>query len=56
MEIKEIAVRNMICSRCLKVVKQNLEKIGVEVLDLRLGNSTKQLSVQETVNYVNFNK
>lgn len=27
----------MICSRCLKVVRQDLESIGIEVLELQLG-------------------
>lgn len=27
----------MICSRCLKVIRQDLESIGVELLELRLG-------------------
>jgi len=47
MEIKEIALRNMICSRCLKVVKQNLKKIGVEVLDIRLGKLTIKYPQEE---------
>jgi len=36
-EIKTLAIKNMICSRCLKVIRQDLESIGVELLELRLG-------------------
>ena len=36
-EIHELVIKNMICSRCLKVARQNLEALGVEVLEMRLG-------------------
>jgi AraC family transcriptional regulator len=36
-ETQELVIKNMICSRCLKVIRQDLESLGVEVLDLRLG-------------------
>ncbi|MCB0669974.1 MAG: AraC family transcriptional regulator [Saprospiraceae bacterium] len=36
-EIRELFIKNMICSRCLKVIRQDLESIGVEILELRLG-------------------
>ena len=36
-ETHELVIKNMICSRCLKVVRQDLEELGVEVLELRLG-------------------
>ncbi|MEZ4963337.1 MAG: AraC family transcriptional regulator [Saprospiraceae bacterium] len=36
-EIRELTIRNMICTRCLKVIRQDLESIGVELLELRLG-------------------
>ncbi|MFQ5445994.1 MAG: helix-turn-helix domain-containing protein [Saprospiraceae bacterium] len=34
---QELVIKNMICSRCLKVIRQDLESLGLEVLDLRLG-------------------
>jgi len=38
MEIqKEFWIRNMVCSRCLKVIKKELEELGVTVLSLELG-------------------
>lgn len=36
-KIHELVIKNMICSRCLKVVRQDLESIGIEVLELQLG-------------------
>lgn len=36
-QIQELTIRNMICTRCLKVIRQDLESIGVELLELRLG-------------------
>jgi len=35
--IYELAIKNMVCSRCLKVIRQELEGLGVEVLELELG-------------------
>jgi len=34
---KEFWVKNMVCSRCLKVIKQELQELGVTVLSLELG-------------------
>jgi len=34
---KEFWVKNMVCSRCLKVIQQELEELGVIVLSLELG-------------------
>lgn len=36
-EIRELTIKNMICTRCLKVIQLDLESIGVELLELRLG-------------------
>lgn len=36
-EVHRILIKNMICSRCMKVIRQDLEALGVEVLDLQLG-------------------
>ena len=35
--IEELVIKNMICSRCLKVLRQEMEAMGVEILDLQLG-------------------
>ncbi len=51
-ETHELVIKNMICSRCLKVVREDLETLGVEVLELRLGKlkirfPTGQLTIQK---------
>ena len=46
-ETHELVIKNMICSRCLKVVRQDLEKLGVEVLELRLGKLKIRFSTEE---------
>jgi len=35
--LKEFWIKNMVCSRCLKVIKQELQELGVTVLSLELG-------------------
>lgn len=37
---KEFWVKNMVCSRCLKVIKQELEELKVTILSLELGRLT----------------
>jgi AraC-like DNA-binding protein len=41
-EIKELhlAVKNMVCNRCVRVVQEELEKLGLEVKDISLGEVT----------------
>lgn len=34
---KEFWIKNMVCSRCLKVIKHELEELGVTILSLELG-------------------
>ncbi|HFA49207.1 MAG TPA: AraC family transcriptional regulator [Bacteroidetes bacterium] len=36
-EIYELTIKNMICSRCMKVVRQDLEALGIELLQLKMG-------------------
>ena len=36
-EIHELVVRNMVCSRCLKVLRLTLETLDIIVLDIQLG-------------------
>jgi len=35
--LKEFWIKNMVCNRCLKVIKQELQELGVTVLSLELG-------------------
>src|SRR5699024_12236822 len=34
---EEFWIKNMVCSRCLKVIAQELQELGVSVLSLELG-------------------
>ncbi|MEQ8419240.1 MAG: helix-turn-helix domain-containing protein [Arenibacter algicola] len=38
--IKIYWIKNMVCRRCLKVIKQDLDQIDVEVISLKLGKLT----------------
>lgn len=42
--IREYWIKNMVCRRCLKVIKQELVEIKVEVLLLELGKLTVRLT------------
>ncbi|RMG84630.1 MAG: AraC family transcriptional regulator [Bacteroidetes bacterium] len=37
-EVKEFIIKNMVCSRCLKVVRRHFESLGMEVLELHMGS------------------
>ena len=37
---QRIFIRNMMCSSCIRVVKEDLTKLGVTVLDVKLGEAT----------------
>ncbi len=37
MKTTELKIKNMVCPRCIKVVKEELEKLGHEVKDIKLG-------------------
>ncbi|MBA4410268.1 MAG: helix-turn-helix domain-containing protein [Bacteroidota bacterium] len=37
---QRIFIRNMMCSSCIRVVKEDLTKLGISVLDVKLGEAT----------------
>ena len=37
---QKIFIRNMMCSSCIRVVKEDLTKLGIIVLDIKLGEAT----------------
>lgn len=37
MKTTELKIKNMVCPRCIKVVKEELEKLGHEIKDIKLG-------------------
>ncbi|HEX8549436.1 MAG TPA: AraC family transcriptional regulator, partial [Cytophagaceae bacterium] len=36
----QLSVKNMVCNRCIKVVKEELEKLGLEIIHIQLGEVT----------------
>ena len=39
---KSLSLKNMLCNCCLRIIRIDLEAIGVEVLDSKLGQVTIQ--------------
>jgi len=40
-------IRNMMCSCCIRVVKEDLTSLGVDVIDVRLGEATVSFNPEE---------
>lgn len=38
-ETSEILIKNMVCSSCIKVIRNNLEELGLEVITIVLGKA-----------------
>ena len=51
-EFIELAVKNMVCPRCIKVVKEGFEQMGYQVLAINLGS----VKVKGTIDFVAINK
>lgn len=61
-EPKEFWVKNMVCNRCLKVIKQELQELGVTILSLELGrllveapNKTDNEIINDVTNVIHAN-
>ncbi len=39
MESTQLIIKNMVCGRCIRVVKEELEKLGLKVLSITLGEA-----------------
>ncbi|MGE5365370.1 MAG: AraC family transcriptional regulator [Bacteroidota bacterium] len=39
-EKTHIVIKNMVCNRCIKVVREEFEKLGLSILDIQLGEVT----------------
>lgn len=39
-QLQVLHIKNMVCPRCIKVVRDELESIGLKVLDIKLGSTT----------------
>lgn len=40
MEVKRLHIKNMVCSRCIYLVEQELKALGVKIIDIKLGHAT----------------
>ncbi len=49
MEKATIHIKNMVCNRCIKVVKEELEKLGLQVNEISLGEAVIQS--ESKINY-----
>ncbi len=47
MKTTTLHVKNMVCDRCLKVVRKELENLGLHPLDVRLGEVTVEEAAEE---------
>ena len=51
MGIQHLHIKNMVCNRCIKVVKEELEEIDLNVKDIKLGEvvveSAKQIDLEK---------
>ena len=59
---KEFWIKNMVCNRCLKVIRQELQELGVTVISLELGrllveasNKTEDIITNDVINILRSN-
>jgi AraC-like DNA-binding protein len=59
---KEFWIKNMVCNRCLKVIQQELQELGVTILSLELGrllveaqNETDAVTIEKVAGVLNSN-
>lgn len=50
METIRLFIKNMVCNRCIKVVREELENLGLEVQEVQLGEAA--ISNSDTINYM----
>lgn len=55
METTQIFIKNMVCNRCIKVVKEEIEKLGFEVQTINLGEVVVNTS-SNNINYIALKK
>ncbi len=44
MQEKTLYIKNMVCPRCIKVVKDELQKLGLNVISVELGEATIEIN------------
>lgn len=47
---KDFFIKNMVCDRCIKVVREELEAAGFDVTQVELGKVTLQVEKEEAIN------
>ncbi|MDQ3536440.1 MAG: AraC family transcriptional regulator [Bacteroidota bacterium] len=52
MQQQVLHIKNMVCHRCIRVVKEELENSGLEVLDIKLGEVKVSGFVDEKLNHI----
>ncbi len=50
---KTIYIKNMVCDRCVKVVQEEIEKLGYEVSKIKLGEATVESLKEIDINKIN---
>lgn len=50
MKTSELKIKNMVCPRCIKVVKEELEKLEISIKDIKLGEVTIVGQISENKN------
>jgi AraC-like DNA-binding protein len=43
----QLFIKNMVCNRCIMVVKQQFDQLGIEVIDVQLGEVTLPTELKE---------
>ena len=51
METTHLYIKNMVCNRCIKVVREELESLGMEVQEIKLGEVIVSDS-SDTINFI----
>lgn len=51
--METVFIKNMVCSRCIMAVQNELDRLGVQVKDIRLGEATleKPLTPEERTQF-----
>ncbi len=47
--VKDFVIKNMVCDRCIKVLKEELHHHNIEVLEIELGHL--RVNIQRSVRY-----
>jgi YesN/AraC family two-component response regulator len=51
--VKDFYIKNMVCDRCIKVLKDELRKVKISLLDIELGRLRLDMNEKEQLNILN---